>query len=380
MNIVRACPVYYPYVSYGGSVVADYELDKALVAEGHSVTVFTCKQKPTDVPKRQISAQHQVRYFPAFGDIKYGVSLVALFRLYRYLSDTSRKADIVWFGGAWNLLTVLGPLVCRALSIKYIISPHGMIIARLISLRSSRIKKLALNLFLKPNLQHAHKVHFTVAQELAETKLATGVSLNPVIFPLCFDLRRFDRSIDAPVVTLRNSKIVLSFIGRITPKKRLDLIFQALKLLPDESKSKIEFRVVGTDDEKIWNSDLYNEQETGVPVDYKGPLYDEELIQAFNTSDIFILCSESENFAITVVEAAYCYNALVISKEVGVSEYFSDESSVFAELSATDISAKLDRLINDPVEIYQKKLAARKISEQFDSSYLPKDHFLKLLA
>ena len=43
MHIVRVCPAYFPYYHLGGSVVADFELDKALVLEGHSVTVLTCK-------------------------------------------------------------------------------------------------------------------------------------------------------------------------------------------------------------------------------------------------------------------------------------------------------------------------------------------------
>ena len=43
MHIIRVCSAYYPNYYLGGSVVADYEIDKALIAEGHSVTVLTCK-------------------------------------------------------------------------------------------------------------------------------------------------------------------------------------------------------------------------------------------------------------------------------------------------------------------------------------------------
>ena len=49
MNINRLCPVYYLYFKHGGSVVADYELDKAMVSQGHSVDVITCKNKSDDL-------------------------------------------------------------------------------------------------------------------------------------------------------------------------------------------------------------------------------------------------------------------------------------------------------------------------------------------
>ena len=44
MHIIRVSPAYFPHLYHGGSVVADYELDKALVAEGHNLKVITCKK------------------------------------------------------------------------------------------------------------------------------------------------------------------------------------------------------------------------------------------------------------------------------------------------------------------------------------------------
>jgi glycosyltransferase involved in cell wall biosynthesis len=141
-------------------------------------------------------------------------------------------------------------------------------------------------------------------------------------------------------------------------------------MLPHESKSKLVFRVVGSDDEGLWNTRAYSESEIGLPVNYLGPLYGDDLISAFDTSDVFILCSESENFAISVVEAAYCSTALLISRNVGVSEYFTGNSATYADLTAVDICNKIDDLVKCPARIYQGKLAARKVSEQFDASYL----------
>lgn len=113
----------------------------------------------------------------------------------------------------------------------------------------------------------------------------------------------------------------------------------------------------------------------GLPIEYVGLLEGPALVSAYQTADIFVLCSESENFAIAVVEAAYCYTALLISKEVGVSEYFSETSATYAEVDATDICKRINDLVNDPDKVHAYKLAARRVSEQFESSHLPEHYF-----
>lgn len=379
VNIIRVCPAYYPYFEHGGSVVADYELDKAIVSQGHSVDVMTCKSPSDDLEFNSISSEHSVSYFPALGNELYGVSFPALFKLFAVLRKGKKNVDVVWFGGVWNLLTILGPLICRLLSVKYIITPHGMLISRLIGLKSSRSKKAVIKMFLKSNLEHAFRVHFTVEKELHETEEATGASMNPVIFPLCFDLKRFDCDSLPVKNSAESDKIVLSFIGRITGKKRLDLVFKALQILPEETKNRLEFQIVGPDAEGLWDDQLYSLQRIGVSIKYFGPLYDADLVRAYHDSDIFILCSESENFAISVVEAAYCYSVPLITREVGVSEYFTDESAVYSELEHRDMSEKIEWLVENPEILARYKLSARKVSEQFDSGSLPENYFLNIL-
>lgn len=399
VNIIRLCPVYYPYSIHGGSVIADYELDKAMVAEGHSVDVMTCKNKSDDFGFTSIASDHTINYFPAYGSELHGISLRVLFRLFKTLFKNKDKVDLVWFGGVWNLMTIFGPYICRLFSVKYIITPHGMLIPHLIALKSSRAKNYVIRLFLKSSLSNAYRVHFTVDKEYHETREATGATMNPVVFPLFFDLKSFDlnssesnnldpASVDSNSLEVKGQrsgsqideeKIILSFVGRITGKKRLDLVFAALKSLPEEIKSKLEFQIAGPNAEDLWDGELYSEDNIGLPVKYFGPLYDQDLARLYHNSDIFILCSESENFAISVVEAAYCYTVPLITKAVGVSEYFPDESAVYAELDQKDIAKKIQYLVNNPEKMAQYKCAARSVSEQFDTSFLPESYFLKKL-
>ena len=105
-----------------------------------------------------------------------------------------------------------------------------MLIPHLIDLKSSRIKALVIKFFHKSNLKNAYKVHFTVTEEFNETSIAIKTEVNPLIFPLFFDLKRFDIDLEDINQQFFKNKITLSFIGRITPKKRIDLIFKALQI------------------------------------------------------------------------------------------------------------------------------------------------------
>lgn len=378
MKIIRFCPVYYPHFKHGGSVVADYELDKALVAEGHSVTVFTCKESISDKKEEIISSKHKIFYFSCIGSILHGISFVPLFHLLKMLFK-KKNIDIIWFGGVWNLFTILGPIICRIFFVNYIITPHGMLIPQLINKKSKYLKKFIIQLFLRKNLNKAFKVHFTVRSELDEAIQVLKTKLNPIIFPLTFDLSKFDINQDMTQILKINNKVELSFIGNIKKKKRIDLIFNALKILPEETKKKLKFNIIGTDPEKVFDYQRYNKENIGVEICYFGPLFNSQLINAYHTTDIFVLCSESENFGISVVEAAYSCCALLISREVGVSEYFLPNSAVISKLDSKEISKKITFLVDNPKIIMNYKIAAKKVARQFDFTSLSKNYFYDLL-
>ena len=378
MHIIRVSPAYFPHLYHGGSVVADYELDKALVAEGHSVTVLTCKENVTEGNEELLSTRHKVLRYRSFGVKKYGISLGQIVGILRQCTGDTGDKTLVWFGGIWSLSSIFGPIVCRFMSQRYVITPHGVLQPTEINLKSGLIKKIVIKMFINSHLRNAYRVHFTVSSELEQTKVACKGEIYPIIFPLCFDLFRFDRKyeyLDRSVT----EKVNISYIGRITPKKRLDLVVAALKILPAEVKNMVRFTVIGPDEQSLWDPNSYTHNAIGVEIVYKGALFGRDLVDAYHDADVLVLCSESENFAISVVEAAYCYCVPLISKYVGVGQYFSKDSAVFAELDACDISKKIEQLVVRPEVRMKLGFAARLVSEQFSSRDLDSNYFEKLL-
>jgi len=377
MHIIRICPAYFPHYHLGGSVVADYEIDKGLVAEGHSVTVLTCKNKRDELSEECLSPRHRVIRFESLGNIKYGISLGAIIGILKQIFK-NKDDGVFWFGGIWNLLTVLGPFLCRWFKKNYIITPHGMLVPSLIKMKSTVAKNLLVRTVIKSHLEKAYKVHFTVDEERVDTIVASGAEMEPLVFPLCLDLSKFDREPSNSAVHIHD-KVTISFIGRITHKKRIDLIIDALSMLSPDVKRKVRFNVFGTDEERLWNYSLFVENKVGVEINYMGPVYGNELATAYHETDIFVLCSESENFAISAVEAAFCHCVPLLTKEVGVSKYFSDESAVFSNLNAFDISENIQALVSDPKKRKMLGKNARAVSEQFSAGSLDRDYFTKLI-
>ena len=378
LNIIRFCPVYYPYFEHGGSVVADYELDKALASQGHSISVFTCKTSKSKKKKKIISKNHKIIYFSCIGSILYGISFVALIHLIK-ISFNKKKVDLIWFGGVWNLFTILGPLICRIFSIKYIITSHGQLSPNIVFLRSKLLKLLVIKLFLKKHFNNAFKIHFTVRKELKDTAKIINTKFNSIIFPLTFDLSKFDINKKKSKLIKTNDKITLSYISNLKKEKGIDLIFDALKVLPKEIKKRLRFQIIGSDPYKIFDYQRYTNKKIGVEIIYHGPLFDSKLINAYHLTDIFVLCSEGENFGISVVEAAYSCCALLISRQVGVSEYFLPNSAVISKLDSKEISKKITFLVDNPKIIMNYKIAAKKVARQFDFTSLRKNYFYDLL-
>ena len=161
--------------------------------------------------------------------------------------------------------------------------------------------------------------------------------------------------------------------------KRIDLVVRALEMLSPKIKNKVRFNVFGTDEASLWDYARFTERRVGVEINFYGPVYGGELVDAYHETDIFILCSESENFAISVVEAAFCYCVPLITKKVGVGQYFSNTSAVFSKLEVVDISRNIEALVIDPQKRQELGTNARLVSEQFNLDCLEPGHFSKLI-
>ncbi len=296
MKILHVVPSFYPAYSYGGPIRSTFELCRVAIELDCEVRVLTTDadglDRVLDVEKNkevELPEGFRVRYCPR--RLRHSVSPTLLRLLPAYL----RWADIVHLTGVYNFPTFPTVLWTRWLNKPLIWSPRGALQRWE---KSSRIGPKAVWDFLWYYAANRGELtmHVTSEQESCEVllrfpKLRTAMIPNGVDIPV--SLHR----------TERNRDLRLLFIGRLDPKKGIEALLKACALLA--SALPWHLRIAG------WGEPGYVSQleerirALGLSgrVDMLGPVLSDKKKDLFERSDVAIVPSYTENFAIVVAEA-----------------------------------------------------------------------------
>jgi glycosyltransferase involved in cell wall biosynthesis len=161
-------------------------------------------------------------------------------------------AEIFHTNGLWLDINHATCAVARKKQRPYIISAHGMLYRK--ALRRSRWKKVPMSfLYFNKDILSANCIHVTCEQEMEEVRQydyqgPIAVIPNPVAMPAFLDdviaaQAEADRRQSEEDSTLR----IIGYLGRLHPRKHVELIFQGLALL--EHRDRVRVVVMGSGDE-----------------------------------------------------------------------------------------------------------------------------------
>ena len=368
-KIVRITGSYFPAKKMGGAATADYELDLALTKLGYDVSVLTTYAGLDDyepissyngINVHRFNFYFHPNFFISFGLIFYFINSF-LFKLKKIKSNY-----YFFFSGTWGITSIFLMFLCAIFSLNYSITPHGSLYSELINKKSLFFKKI-LSLPLKYALNHASFVHYTVKDEMDSAQHIHRNNVNAKVIPLGLNYNVMPQVSSVDAICFRrkymqdSKNTLLLFVGRINWKKGLDLLFSSVKDI-----SNLEVLCIGPDDENYWHVLDKKFNLTGSSIQYIGALYGDELSTAYASSDIFALTSYSENFAMTVIEACYYNNAIVMTNKVGVSCFFDEYSAAITSTSTNEINKVISRLVSD--NAYRDSLAknASSVCKIFD--------------
>jgi glycosyltransferase involved in cell wall biosynthesis len=206
-------------------------------------------------------------------------------------------------------------ILAREFSIPYVISPRGMLEPW--SLSQKKIKKrIAMLLFQKKDLQMANCIHATANSE-AKNLRALGFT-NPIaIIPNGINL------LDYPDFNkTKKTKRKLLFLSRIHEKKGVELLINSWNELDSIYTKSWEIEIVGSgnDDYIETLKELINKYQLNSSVKISKPIYGIQKLQKYQSADLFVLPSYSENFGIVVAEALACKLPVITTKGVPWSE------------------------------------------------------------
>lgn len=270
-----------------------------------------------------------------------------------------READIVHVHTLWTPLNIAARHACLRMDRPYVLMPHGMLDPY--SLSIGRLKKLVyLRAFEGRNIAAAQRMVYTTPEEEQLASLA-GLSLpKGELVPLGADASCVSKQ------TLRSQffaqfphatgRRVLLFLGRLHHKKGLDRILNSLPSLrlaiPDV------LLVIAGDGEADYERQL--RQLVGAMnlddhVLFAGRLDGQSKWASFAASELFLLPSRQENFAITVAEAMQMGVPVIITDKVNTWPYVK-EAGAGRVLSEEQIDSTLPGTIEELLRDDGKRL------------------------
>jgi glycosyltransferase involved in cell wall biosynthesis len=341
-------PYFAPAFRYGGPPRSILGLCQALGRSGVDVEVFTTTANGDDpLPPAPDGVEYQgvrVRYFPLAWPRRYWRAA----GLSGAVRRAAAGADLIHVHGLWNLTGWAGVRAARAAGIPYVISPRGMYQRPALS-RHRTLKTMAFWVAERRHLAGATLLHATSAPEAdALSQFGPRVALigNGVDSRMATPdqvaalRRRFDVPADADIIT---------FLGRLHPIKRLDLLADAFTRLR-RGGARAVLVIAGPDEggHRRAIEPLFGE--VSADIRWAGALDGDDKWALLAASRALVQCSDSESFGLSVAEALAAGVPVVVTDRGAWTEMPAVGCGELVAHDGAAIAAALARLIADPAE------------------------------
>lgn len=351
MRVLHVTPYFAPAFNYGGPPRSILGLCQAQLRAGIHVDVFTTTANgDTDLPAcfdKEIEYEGVgVRYFPRafprqmFAPVGFGEVVQSVISRY----------DLLHVHGLWNLPAWLAAQPARRGGLPYVISPRGMLEPGSLAHKSWK-KRVAYLLAERRNLAKASLLHATSEAE-GETLAAYGFRPRVVVLPNGVDFseaRTHSFGQYRRRLGLDESARVLVFLGRIHPIKRLDLVAAAFEKIrasvrnahliiagPDEAghRAAIEPLFASACDAVHWVGEVAKEDKWALLRD----------------ADALVMCSDSESFGLSIVEAMAAGTPVVVTRTCPWHEVERAGAGFWVAQEPTAIADAVTHLFQHPAE------------------------------
>lgn len=217
--------------------------------------------------------------------------------MYRWLRREveAGRVDVIHNNSIWMMPNVYSGWVTREKSVPLVVSPRGTFSGWAMA-RSRAIKILFWNALQKRAISHAKLFHATAENEYLDIR-RLGFRQPVAVIPNGIDIPELSRS------TCRGDGRTLLFLGRVHPVKGVDMLLEAWVRLQG-FHPRWRLRIVGPGDVDYLRK--LNEKATTLGaerVTFAGPLYGDGKKEAYQSADLFVLPTHSENFGMAVAEA-----------------------------------------------------------------------------
>jgi glycosyltransferase involved in cell wall biosynthesis len=341
---------------YGGPSTVVSEMARAVADRGHHVEILTTdidgpERIPVPVGRPVEWRGATTTFFHVGRPRRYKMS----YGLGRALRHRIREFDVVHIHSLFLFHTLATAHYCRRFLVPYVVRPHGTLNPWHRSQHRWR-KAVYGGLLEGRNLRGASGIHYTSVEE-RDHAASLHLSAPSFVIPLGVDVQALARPVDPATLADRTElagRALVTFIGRLTAKKRVGLLVEAFAEVAHR-RADAHLVIAGPDDEGIGGALRSQIAATGLEdrVTMLGLVVGEAKVALLQRSQVFILPSEDENFGVAVVEALAAGLPVVVTEGVAISRQLAEvDAGEVVTTTRGALSAAITRLLED------KELAA----------------------
>jgi glycosyltransferase involved in cell wall biosynthesis len=350
VRVLQVVAYFAPAFAYGGPPRTVLGLCRALQEFGVDVDVFTTTANgSSDFPAS-----------PEYGEIYEGVRVHYFTRhfpkrffraadLARILSASVCDFDLVHVHGLWNFTVWSAVRIVRRSPVPYVVSPRGMLDSGSMAHQKWR-KMLAYRLVERSGLESATRLHATSASESRSLE-ALGFADKTFEVPNGFDapLETPTRGAFRSRINVAGSAPLVTYLGRIHPTKRLDLLAAAFQRL-HAHYPEARLVIAGPDDERFHKKIQPLFGASAGAVIWMGELGSEDKWGLLHDSTVLAMCSDSESFGVAVVEAMAAGIPVVVTRTCPWHEVERVRCGFWVEQDPAAIAAALVWIVRNRSE------------------------------
>lgn len=355
MHILICVQNYYPALAFGGRVVKSIALAEELARQGHEIEILTTtvmngESQPARQGYSKVHHKVNVHYLGTLwqyrtASLNPGVIYFAIRQLKRF--------DVIHIMGMYESIGAAIAMFAGRWKIPYVLEPSGMLVP---ILRSFHKKNIYHRLVGYRMALRAAYVLATSEQEAAGIE-TSGVAPDRIVLRRNgVNLQEFSNlpkrgALRARLGIAQDVPIFL-FVGRVNPIKKLEHLIEAFAQLERQDSYLVIVGPVEGNDYRQFLDDLIFARGIVKRVQFTGPLFGSEKLEAFVDADQFIMPSASESWGNAIVEAIAAGIPVIVTDTCGVARYVRDRVGLVVSTNVEALQNAMERLLTD-ISLYR---------------------------
>lgn len=343
--MLHVCAYYAPAWIYGGPPRTIHGLCGALRRLGTDVEVLTTDANGDEVLPPIVTAGRSyegvpVRYFPR----SWPLQPIGSRALAAALPAALARASVLHIHGLWNRVVWAAAREARRAGIPYVLSPRGMLEDAAVAHHAWR-KRAAYALLERRTIQDAARLHVTSDREAASVR-SWRAAATVVCIPNGIDAGT------APTIggaAGRPGSPSILFVGRIHPIKRLDLLVDAFVRVRREYPGT-RLVIAGPDEAGLRADLTARAGNAALSIHWTGQVTNEQRNTLLAEANALVLCSDSESFGLSVLEAMSAGVPVVVTDTCGWNDVGAHGAGFVVPQHPDAIASALGRIIQHPAQ------------------------------